>query len=339
MTYEFKTREIELGTSNLDDFAPVPIAKINPDQKLPTDVYIQIADKIIKFKEQDDEIPVDKYHFLISKNLKSFFIAKAQIPEFMEWLKSTKDESINEMVEDVGEENRPLVEKREEIKERVYETFSDQELTSVLVTSLQEDVEEFVSLISKKKESRTAIAQLTKKNLSLADHSVNVANLAIYIGMSLGYGHQLVLENIYMGGIFHDYGKAKIPVKVLENPNNAQYSQAIQDHPVKGATMLQKVKSIPSQVITIVQQHHEQHNGKGYPIGIKGEKMYDLAKIVAIADIFDHALIDNKNLSKKEMYRKAIKVLEFDKGKRIDPEFIPRVCDAFRLAYAGYRRD
>ncbi len=314
-------------------FAPVPISKIVPNKELPTDIYVQVGDKYIKFKYKGDEISGEKYDYFISKHIKSIHITTSQIPLFMDWMKSTKVEADEKMVDKVGEENRELVEQSANIAEKVYETFSDMELTPTLVKALQQEVTGFVEEVSKDKAVRFALAKLTKHNRGVADHSVNVANLATFFAMALGHDHHDVLEEIYMGAVFHDYGKAKISRTILENPNNTMYSQSIQDHPIKGVASLKKIKGMSRKVINIVAQHHEQYNGKGYPRGLAGEDIYDLSKIVSLANIVDHALSDNSQLAESEMYKKTIKILERDKGKCIDPEILPRALDALKCAY------
>lgn len=320
-----------------DLYVAVPIAKINPEQKLCSDVFLKINEKFIKFKHENDVISEEKYDFFLSKSVKEIFILKEDIQKFMNWMKSIKEEKINEIVADVGEEHRELVEKREEIKEIVFETFADEELDSSNVEILQEQVSDMVEICTQNKTSQAIIAKLRSHSANVADHSVNVANISLYLAMVLGHGHQFVLENVYMGALFHDYGKAKIPPNILENPNNAMYSQAINEHPIKGAKMLAKIEGIPDQVKVIVAQHHEQHNGKGYPKGLAGDNIYELSKIVAVANYFDNQVLDNKK-KPAEMYKLAAKAVEYDRGKQFDPAVMERVVDALKLAYAGYKR-
>lgn len=327
-----------MSEMNDDDlYVAVPIAKIYPDQALCADVFLKINEKYIKFKHESDLISEEKYDFFLSKNVKELFILKTDIQKFMDWMKAQKEERINEMVEEVGEENRELVEKREEIKELVFETFADEELDSNNVEVLQEQVSDFIEIVSKNKVPQALLAKLRNHSPNIADHSVNVANIALYLAMVCGHGHQFVLENIYMGALLHDYGKAKIKPEILENPNNALFSQAINEHPVKGAKMLSKIDGIPDQVKVIVAQHHEQFNGKGYPKGLAGDNIYELAKIVSIANYFDNQVIDNKR-KPKEMYKLASKAVEYDRGKQFDPKLMERVVDALKLAYAGYTK-
>lgn len=322
-----------------NEFHSISLGKVGPDVELPTDIYLYINQHYVKFKNQGDVIDVDKYNLFLSKNVGEIYIADTDKKSFEGWLDRLCKELIDELTEEVGEENRDLVEKREEIKEKVYEVFADMEIDSGTVELLQSHVSEFIETVKKKNISNEILAKLSRHNQSIADHSVNVANIAVFLAMCIGHGHQYVLENVYMGALFHDYGKAKIPANILENPSGNLYSQAIQDHPLKGAKMLRQVKGVQEQILTIVAQHHEQYNGQGFPKGLSRDDIYELAQIVSIANTFDNTCSENSKRDKKTMYRTAIKSIEYDKGKKFNPALMERVLDGLNLAYGGYYRE
>lgn len=320
-------------------YVGVPISKIKPNEPLVSDVYLRLNDKFVKYKHQEDDIPGEKYEDLISKHLKQVYINLDQLEVFMNWLSEVKQKNIDELTEKVGEENREIVEAREELSELVYETFSDEELSNETVEILQEQAETFITQVKDKHPTGAILAKLNKQNASVADHCVNVANLSVFLAMVLGNNHLAILENIYMGAIFHDYGKAKIPAEILKRPDSAKYNKAIQDHPLKGIAALKKIKGMSKPVLDIVMQHHEQENGKGFPMQLKGDEIYGLAKIVMIANVFDNVCEENKKKSEDEMYKTAIKSIEYDKGRRFEPGLLPRVVDALKLAFGNYVRD
>ncbi|MCO4792497.1 MAG: HD domain-containing protein [Bacteriovoracaceae bacterium] len=328
---------------NEELYEAVPLKKFDPEKALCSDLYLKINNKYLKYRFNGDAITSEKYDLFLSKNVAEVFVLKEELETVLSWLDAAKQETIEEMVEEVGEENRELVEQREEIKEILYETFADEELNSRSVEVLQHQSKEFVALASEDKINKAIIAKLTKFNSSVADHSVNTANISVYLAMCCGFGAQYDLENIYMGALLHDYGKAKIPANILENKTNVRYSQAIQDHPNKGVGMIKKMKNIPEEVQMIVVQHHEQWNGNGFPKGLKEEGIYKFAMIVSMANIFNNIVEDEmqKKAMKEpnvEVYRKAIKVIEYDKGKQFNPEYIERACDGLKLSFGNYQK-
>ena len=318
--------------------APVPLSKIVPDQGLCADIYLQINGKYLKYKNEGEAIGPKKYDQFLSKDLKEVFILISDIPKFMDWMKASKEDSINSLVESVGEEHRELVEAREEITEAIYEVFSDREINSAVVEHLQNISENFISKARQMKESSQVLAKLVKHNRSLADHSVNVANISVYLAMALGHSHQMILENVYLGALLHDYGKAKIPANVLDNPSGSLYQQAIEFHPIKGAKAARSIKSIKDPVALIVEQHHEQFNGKGFPKGVEGRDIYELSQIVALANHYDNLCSENANMGEEQKVRAAIKKIEYDRGKIFNPDILERSVDALKLAYGNYKR-
>lgn len=327
-----ETEKDDKGTS----YVAVAIGKVEPEKVLDTAIYLKIDGKFLKFKHAGDFIEDEKFNFFIQKNLKNIYVLEEEIEAFMAWISEKRKEVVDSIVAEVGEEHREVVEKNEDIRERVFDTFTDLEIDSGIVDILQEQVNEFISEVKEIDLSKAVLTKMLKHNASTADHALNVANVALYMAMVLGHGNYQVLEDIYMGAIFHDYYKMKIPPEVLANKQNFQYAQAMEEHPKKSAASVRKLEGIRAEVIKIIEQHHEQYNGTGYPAKLKGDQIFGLAKIVSMANIFDNIVLENKNKSKKEKYRAAIKILEYDKGKQFDPDLIVKVITPLKLAYGDY---
>jgi putative nucleotidyltransferase with HDIG domain len=320
------------------DFSPVPIGKIPCNQALPADVYLKINEKFIKFKEAEDLIEEEKYNYFISKHLTVLFVKNSEVEKFVEKINEIVQNEIEAKVSEVGEEFRKVVEIQSKVQEKVYEVFLNEELSNEVVTILQNQVANFVSEIKDKNPSADIFAKISSMNNNIAEHSINVANLALLFGMVTGQSHQAVLENLYMGALFHDYGKAKIPASVLEKPNSVAYERAMASHPEAGVELLKSNPQINKQILSIVLEHHEQFAGVGYPKGKSGDAIYGLSKLVSMANIFDNIAMENKK-NKANMYKAAIKVLEYDKGKQFDPSLMPRILDALKLGFGNYVRE
>lgn len=319
----------------MSDYSEVMLAKLNPEAKLPADVYIFLNGKHVKFKQKGDSLGQEKYDLFLSKNVKSIYVESEHILEFLEWLSDQKEEDIEDMVKNAGEENRELIQDSLEMKEKVYEVFSDEKLTPEKVEAIQDNVKDFVGKIKKDPITAQAIEAIMKRNDDIAAHSINVANLAVFLGMAVGHGHSFVLENLYMGSIFHDYGKAKIPPEVYNNPAHPDYSKWIHDHPENSVKIIRKSEGIPDQVFNIMLQHHEYYDGSGFPSGLRGAKIYSLAQIVSMANEIDNLLTKTKAEEAEVRYKKVIDMLTLGDGTKWDPKFFPRVTQAFKLGFLG----
>lgn len=120
-------------------------------------------------------------------------------------------------------------------------------------------------------------------------HSLNVSVLAIMLGQKakLAPGE---LHELGMGALFHDVGKSRIENKVLKKKGALTRAETavIQLHPQYGFEIMSKSGIRDEGVLRVVMEHHEQLNGMGYPLGLRGEKVSNLARIVRIVDCYDN---------------------------------------------------
>jgi putative nucleotidyltransferase with HDIG domain len=167
-----------------------------------------------------------------------------------------------------------------------------------------------------------------------AGHSERAAEVAVEIGRELGLGTD-ELEDLRRGALLHDIGKHAIDPSILDKKGELTDEdwEKIKDHPRRGARILEDLpyfaKSIP-----VVAQHHECWDGSGYPSGLSGEEIDPLARIYAVADVYD-ALIMNRP------YRRGMKrkdVLELIRAKS-GTTFDPRVVDAFHRVMERKQED
>jgi HD-GYP domain-containing protein (c-di-GMP phosphodiesterase class II) len=98
-----------------------------------------------------------------------------------------------------------------------------------------------------------------------------------------------------IGALFHDIGLLQLPegiknksITVLTDDELLMFHQ----HPNLGREALNSMTIITNMTKEIVLQHHETIDGRGFPFGLSGLKIYPLAKIVGLADTFADLLID-----------------------------------------------
>jgi len=132
------------------------------------------------------------------------------------------------------------------------------------------------------------------------EHSVNVAVLSLVLGIELGLNRNQ-LNDLCVGALLHDIGKAFTPREILAKPGPLSDSEykIIKEHPVKGYEYIKGNPYVTSAVKVIVYEHHERADGTGYPRGIKDEGIHILAKILSVVDVYDALTSDRP-------YRKAV---------------------------------
>ena len=150
-------------------------------------------------------------------------------------------------------------------------------------------------------------------------HSFNVAVLCGYLANRLHNGDRDFLEKIVFGALLHDMGKARIAPAILNKPGPLEPGelQEMQRHPTLGVALaLQSGVSDPD-IIAIIGGHHEKWSGKGYPKKRHGAEIPEMARIAAVADVFD-ALTAKRVYKNPMSSRNAITLILKDSGTHFD---------------------
>ncbi len=141
-------------------------------------------------------------------------------------------------------------------------------------------------------------------------HSVNVAVLSIIAGLSLGLA-RTELREMGFGAFLHDIGKTSIPPGILNKAGKLEKAEMdiIKKHPDKGYNLAMGKKLYGSKTLAVIHQHHERVNGSGYPQGLHGDFIEPLAKICAIADVYD-ALTADRPYRRAFPPHKALEIIQ-----------------------------
>ncbi|MBE4466993.1 HD-GYP domain-containing protein [Vibrio parahaemolyticus] len=120
-------------------------------------------------------------------------------------------------------------------------------------------------------------------------HSLNVAVIAMMIGRAKGYSAKQ-LKELSFAALFHDMGKIKIPTAILRKqvPLTAPETNYLKLHTKYGLDLANQIEGFPEPAKTVIAQHHELRDGSGYPEGLKGDEIDELAQIVIVANAFDN---------------------------------------------------
>ena len=144
---------------------------------------------------------------------------------------------------------------------------------------------------------------------------------------------------VVKAGVLHDIGKIATPDAILfkEGPLDDGEWAVMQKHAEFGAEILAELPAL-APFAPIVRAHHERWDGRGYPVGLKGEQIPFEARVVAVADAF-HAMISNRPYRPAIAQREAMEILREGRGTQWDAEVVDAMIamlDAPRTA-AGRR--
>jgi putative nucleotidyltransferase with HDIG domain len=163
-----------------------------------------------------------------------------------------------------------------------------------------------------------------------AGHSRRVSDYACAIARAMGLAEPEV-ETIRVGALLHDLGKIGISDLVLHKPGRltADETELIRQHPVIGRRILDNVHGLEP-YLAIVELHHENWDGSGYPRGLKGTETPLPARIVKVADSYD-AMTSDRPYRRGMTHAQAMAILKKVSGSETDPEIVgafSRVCSA-----------
>ncbi|MDF2963607.1 MAG: metal dependent phosphohydrolase [Paenibacillus sp.] len=176
---------------------------------------------------------------------------------------------------------------------------------------------------------RALILATEVKDTYTAGHNLRVTLYALKLAEEM----QLVPEQLRalsQGTIVHDVGKINIPDAVLNKPGRLTLEERsiIEQHPLKGYEMCRTLGFMKDE-LDIIRSHHEKWDGTGYPDRLKGEQIPLLARITAVADVYD-ALTSTRSYRKAWTHAEAIAFLTEHRGTHFDSACVEawiRICE------------
>ncbi|MBE5831503.1 MAG: HD domain-containing protein [Butyrivibrio sp.] len=152
-------------------------------------------------------------------------------------------------------------------------------------------------------------------------HSQRVADYSEKIAKCLGKSEE-DCRKIYYAALLHDVGKIGIADNIINKdcePTEEEY-KIIMEHPSIGEQILSSITEYPYLSIG-AKYHHERYDGKGYPEGLKGEDIPEIARIIAVADTYD-AMTSSRSYRAALPQLVASEELAKASGTQLDPVFV-----------------
>jgi HD-GYP domain-containing protein (c-di-GMP phosphodiesterase class II) len=127
------------------------------------------------------------------------------------------------------------------------------------------------------------------------------------------------IEIIRIGARLHDIGKIGIPDTVLQKPGKLTEDEyaLIRLHPQIGKKIIEKVERL-QKYLPIVELHHEDYDGGGYPYGLHGQSVPVGVRIVHVVDVFD-AITSDRAYRKARSREDMVAIMSSESGKQFDP--------------------
>jgi len=154
-----------------------------------------------------------------------------------------------------------------------------------------------------------------------ARHSAAVARYSRAIANKAGFSKEQE-ELVHIAALLHDIGKFILPDRILKAnvPLTDEDWMLIRRHPQQGARVVSSLDGY-GPVADIILAHHERIDGKGYPRGLEGDDIPELARIISVADTYDVMTARDSYRTPTSSYE-AIQELRRVSGKQLDARFV-----------------
>jgi HD-GYP domain-containing protein (c-di-GMP phosphodiesterase class II) len=194
-----------------------------------------------------------------------------------------------------------------------------------------------------------ALADLSSADGYTFQHSIDVTALGLLVGFRYFTEHgwtdfrgesrfdQLEdrLSILGLGLLLHDIGKLAIPLGILNKPGKLtdEEWEIMKTHPRAGVDMLDGSRWSPL-VKSVVLRHHERWNGSGYPDGKAGTEIHQMARIAAVADVYD-AITSERLYAPARPAHIGVRAIMEGSGALFDPAVVEAFCQVVAPFPAG----
>lgn len=162
------------------------------------------------------------------------------------------------------------------------------------------------------------LSKMKENAAGLYTHSVNVALWGQILAEWLGYPEEMI-ERVAIAGILHDIGILRFSQSELSgfSFHKELEGDAFTKHTMYGYELV-KNKNLDHSIKQAVLTHHEHADGSGFPLGVDSKHMNPIAKVIAIADVYDTMLMREPGFRKMSPFEVLLQLNEAQ-SKNYDP--------------------
>jgi HD-GYP domain-containing protein (c-di-GMP phosphodiesterase class II) len=213
---------------------------------------------------------------------------------------------------------------------------SGQPLTADAIGELEAIAARMAREIGEINDFALALGDLSAADGYTLQHSVDVAALGLLIGQRLfktrGYRDYMGRQSwqkldqrmtrLGLGLLLHDVGKLAVPQEILNKPGKLDPAEweIMKSHPVAGTELLRSDLISPL-IKVIVRSHHERWEGGGYPDRKSELDIHELARIAAVADVYD-AVTSERVYAAARPPHIGVRIIREGRGTAFDAEIV-----------------
>ena len=305
-------------------YTAISITSFFPKMKILFDTYLRLRkDRYVRILKAGDSFSkefLERYQF--EKHIQHFHFSVKDRKRYIEFCNNLLKKIGNKKTISSTAKITFLQESLNKVMEEVYSEGIKKEsieLGKMVCQSISE-------LISQQRDLVDLLESLVRIDPDSMSHAFLTTFIANMVASKFDYFSSMNSETLSLACMFHDVGKSMIPAEIIPKrpyQMSAKELELYERHPMLGAEIINAHKIMNPSVGRIIHQHHECHDGSGFPYGLRGNKIMNLAKFVHFSDELSHIMLD-KRINPVEAFKLLIKDPESQK------KFNPEVFEVFR---------
>ena len=297
------------------DCTRVDIAQFFSETPVIFDHYLRISpDHFVKVIGRGESLTSTQVKKYANDGVKYFYFLTRERRNYINFLNEVLKTSMTKSTVAKSQVLSQMV----EVSEKFIEEFNVRGLRPDLVIECKNMSRNSFKFIQESQSLRKIMTDFSQLSPELYNKAFLVSFLAGIISRNIQWIGPSTLEAITLAAYLQDIGFVNLPPHVIElqpHEMNAADLALYKDHPRTGADMLSLVPEVSAQVIQIVHQHHELSSGEGFPHGLKGNRVYPMARIISLANALAGLMIRKKLcplLAMKEFLNEKSQLRHYD---------------------------
>jgi len=285
-----KVKRRNFSTNGTTSYLPLYLQALMVGEKLSFSLYVKVsADdpqevKFLPFLEADEVLEPSWMEILKKIGIDRFYFHRNDLDLVIAYLNN------HLLLLDIRQEDLPkekLFVLVEHLNFSLHRSFSSPHLgRHIRLAQIQ--VERLVLELQKNPAFLKLVWEMLYQHYTLYNHSINVCLLGI--GLML-FMHKSRHESLIMGlaCLFHDLGLTKVPGELLYRPEplTPEEKATKRNHPYLGYQLLKESNSVPSEVMQLVWEHHENADGSGHPRGLPLDRQHPWTRVIRLVNEYD----------------------------------------------------
>ena len=302
-----------LNPPNKENMASLPVDTILDNSTTDFDLYIEVNNSLTLYGTSPYKWTKGELTRLLAVGHTTLYYFSADQPKVEVYKKLISIPKIDRSI--------PPLQRIQNITDTAAELMRilyDYPLTPASLSKGREIADEIVQCVGEDIACVGALGKLANHDYYTYYHSVRMSAYALAVALFLSEKDEERLRELSMGCLFHDIGKSRIELSVINKPGalTEREWQLMRKHPEFGFSMVEQslLSVVPREVIM---HHHERLDGSGYPHGLTEQELLGEVRIAAFADVFD-ALTSNRAYQVSRTRYEALDLIRFTMLNHLD---------------------